>query len=95
MLNADFMENRDCCDDCPFFRLLPDPDPNDWFRDLDMKAVCHHPEIMGVIDSSLEKPSEWTNIQKPPYCPYLGHQLSKEEQRMAPILLKIAQSRMK
>lgn len=48
------------CDQCSSFRLLPDPNPFDWFRDDDMKAVCL--EVNGVIASFLEGPSEYTNI---------------------------------
>jgi hypothetical protein len=28
------------CIDCPHHLVLPDPDPNDWFNDDDMKVVC-------------------------------------------------------
>lgn len=28
------------CMDCPFSKVLPDPDPNDWFCDDDIKIVC-------------------------------------------------------
>ena len=76
------------CDQCCSFRLLPDPDPNDWFRDGDMKAVCL--EVKGVIAGSLERPSEWTNIRKPLYCPKLGRVLSEEEKEIAANLLKWA-----
>ena len=81
------------CDGCSSFRLLPDPDPYDWFRDEDMKAVCL--EVNGVIAGSLEKPSEWTNIRKPLYCPKLGRELSEEEKKKAEQYLKWAKERMK
>ena len=81
------------CDQCSAFRLLPDPDPNDWFRDGDMKAVCL--EVNGVIEGSLERPSEWTNIRKPLYCPKLGRELSEEEKKTAAERLKWAKKRMK
>lgn len=80
------------CDQCSEFRLLPDPDPTDWFRDGDMKAVCL--KINGVIAGSLERPSEWTNILKPIYCPKLGRELSEEEKKTAEILLQMARTRM-
>ena len=81
------------CDQCSAFRLLPDPDPVDWFRDGDMKAVCL--EVNGVIEGSLEKPSECTNICKPLYCPNLGRELSEEEKKTAAESLKWAKKRMK
>jgi len=75
------MEGCEYCDQCKAFRLLPDPDPHDWFRDDDMKAVCL--EINGVIKGALESSSEWTNIRKPLYCPKLGRELSEEEKKEA------------
>ena len=83
----------ECCDQCSAFRLLPDPDPNDWFRDGDMKAVCL--EVNGVIAGSLERPSEWTNIPKPLYCPKLGRELNEKEKEMSTHMLKWAKERMK
>ena len=81
------------CDQCSAFRLLPDSDPLDWFRDGDMKAVCL--EVNGVIEGPLERPSEWTNIRKPLYCPKLGRELSEEEKKTAAERLKWAKERMK
>lgn len=83
----------DCCDQCDAFRLLPDPAPDDWFRDGDMKAVCL--EVNGVIEGSLENSSEWTNIEKPLYCPKLGRKLTEKEKEEADRLLKYAKERMK
>lgn len=79
------------CDQCSSFCLLPDPDPHDWFRDGDMKAVCR--ELNLVVEGSLERPSEWTNIQKPLYCPKLGRKLSEEEKKTADIMLELAKER--
>ena len=78
------------CDRCSALRLLPDPDPYDWFRDEDMKAVC---SLMGnaVIRGSLETPSEYTGIPKPLYCPKLGRELSEEEKKEAAEQLRKAQ----
>ena len=81
------------CDQCSAFRLLPDPDPFDWFRDNDMKAVCL--EVNGVIAGSLERPSEYTNICKPIYCPKLGRELSEDEKQEATERLEWARKRMK
>lgn len=69
------------CDQCSSFRLLPDPDPHDWFRDVDKKAVCL--EVNGLIEGSLEKPSEWINVRKPLYCPKLGRELNEDEKAIA------------
>lgn len=81
------------CDQCSAFRLLPDPDPYDWFRYGDMKAVCF--EVNGVIEGSLESPSEWTNIRKPLYCPKLNRELSEDEKKIAAEMLEWAKERMK
>ena len=86
------MRGEEYCDKCNAFRLLPDPDPNDWFRDVDMKAVCL--EVNGVIVGALETPSEYTNIRKPLYCPKLGRQLNEDEKKEAERWLKLAQKRM-
>lgn len=39
-------------------------------------------------------PSEWTNIDTPLYCPYLGRELSEEEKKEADKMLKWAKERM-
>ena len=84
--------SNELCDSCPSFRLLPDPDPNDWFRDDDMKAVCL--EVNGVIKGSLECPSEFINIHKPLYCPKLGRELNEQEKEIAARRLAIAKEDM-
>ena len=80
------------CDQCSAFCLLPDPDPNDWFRDGDMKAVCN--EFNALIAGGLERPSEMTKIEKPIWCPKLGRELTEEEKKQAEAFLKLAKSRM-
>lgn len=30
------------CYQCPFCKILPDPDPDDWFCDDDVKMICTH-----------------------------------------------------
>ena len=69
-----------CCDLCSFLRFEPDPDPNDWMRDTDQKAICT--ALNAKIAGSLE-PRELTNISKPLYCPRLGRQLTDEEKAIA------------
>ena len=58
-----------------------------------MKAVCL--EVNGVIEGSLERPSGWTNIRRPLYCPKLGRELSEEEKEIAAKKLQWAKERMK
>ena len=84
---------NDYCDQCDAFRLYPDPPLGDWFRDGDKKAVCLR--VKGVIAGALERPSEWTGIHKPLYCPLLGRELSEEEKKEANKQLKWARERMK
>ena len=79
--STDEFESDQYCNHCNSFRLLPDPDPNDSFRDGDMKAVCL--EVNGLIAGSLETPSEFTKIEKPLYCPKLGRTLNEDEQEKA------------
>ena len=58
-----------------------------------MKAVCL--DVNGVIEGSLERPSEMTNIKKPIWCPKLGRELTEEEKKQADAFLKLAKTRMK
>ena len=85
------LEGGSYCDGCSALRLLPDPDPFDWFRDGDMKAVCL--EVNGVIAGALERPSEYTNIPKPLYCPKLGRELTEEEKKEAAKRLDFAKKK--
>ena len=85
-------EVKEYCNQCDAFKLLPDPDPYDWFRDGDKKAVCS--EVNGLIAGGIEKPSEWEYVEKPLYCPRLGRELSEDEKADAKKWLKWAKSRM-
>ena len=87
------MGGYEYCNHCSAFRLLPDPDPYDWFRDGNKKAVCL--EVNGLIAGSLEHPSEWANIPKPLYCPKLGRELSEEEKKEADKRLQWAKKMIK
>lgn len=78
------------CDSCCYLRLLPDPDPYDWFEQNNMKAVCL--SMKAVIEGSLGT-GETTNIQKPLYCPKLGRELTKKEIEEAATRLKWSQER--
>ena len=72
--------SSECCDLCNFLRFEPDPDPTDWMRDTDQKAICTALNVK--IAGSLE-PREMTNIRKPLYCPRLGRELTAEEKVVA------------
>lgn len=79
------------CDSCACLIFAPDPDPSDWFRSDDQKAVCT--EMNATIEGSLERPSEMVNIRKPLWCPKLGRELTDEEKEMASERLKFDQKR--
>ena len=87
----DLVEESPICNLCKFFLLAPDPDPYDWFRDGDMKALCLKQKA--VIAGALEYPSEWQNILKPLWCPKLGRKLSKDEKEKSIESLTYAQKR--
>lgn len=74
-------KDNDTCDSCEFLEFRPDPDPYDWFRDGDQKAVCI--KMKAAIACALERPSEMVNIVKPLWCPYLGRELSEDEKMQA------------
>jgi len=86
------VEDSEYCINCSSFLLAPDPDPYDWFRDEDMKAICS--EVNGVIEGGLERPSEWSTVHKPLYCPKLGRELTEEEKEKAAKDLEEAKKRM-
>ena len=83
--------NSPICNQCDSFMLAPDPDPYDWFRDGDKKALCLKQKA--VIAEGLEYPSEWKNILKPLWCPKLGRKLSKAEKEKSIESLTYAQKR--
>lgn len=82
-------QDSNYCDSCSSLTFAPDPDPYDWFRDGDQKAVCM--QMNAIIEGSLERPSEMVNIIKPLWCPTLGRKLSEKESALADLQLKIAQ----
>lgn len=45
-------EDKKFCNSCPHLRLLPDPDPFDWFASFDVKAICSitHQEIAVALN---------------------------------------------
>ncbi len=54
------------CQDCPNCKILPDPDPDDWFCDDDVKIFCT--KLNKTIASSL-RPYEVKDIKIPEECP--------------------------
>jgi len=82
--------NPEYCDSCKCLLFEPDPDPNDWFRDDDKKAICT--AVNAKIAGSLEF-NELTNIRKPLFCPKLGRELTDDEKKIAEEQLKFARSR--
>lgn len=69
-------ESSEYCDSCKCLAFFPDPDPLDWFRDDDQKAVCT--AVNAVIARQLEY-NELTNIRKPLFCPKLGREHTNKE----------------
>ena len=60
------------CRKCPHCRILPDPDPTDWFNDDDQKAICVHPQSIddrkfGKDIEGMLRPYEKVDIPK--WCP--------------------------
>ena len=77
------------CDSCKCLVFAPDPDPHDWFRDDDKKAICTalNAKIAGALEYN-----ELTNIRKPLFCPKLGRELTDDEKKKAEEQLKFARS---
>jgi len=61
-------KGSDYCDTCEKLMFVPDPDPDDWFRDEDQKAICT--TVNKTIQGGLEF-NELTNIKRPEFCPKL------------------------
>lgn len=86
-------QSSDVCDSCTCLSFEPDPDPHDWFRDGDRKAVCT--EAKATIEGALERPSEMVNIRKPIWCPKSQNILTEEQKEDALKDLERAQNRYK
>ena len=83
-------QSPNVCDSCPNLIFAPDPDPYDFFRDGDQKALCL--SMKAAIETGLERPSEMVNILKPIWCPCLGRELTSEEKKHYDSILRIAKS---
>lgn len=53
------------CRECPHCRIVPDPDPSDWFNDNDEKAFCR--EAGHKLIENMLRPYE--RIIIPDWCP--------------------------
>lgn len=53
------------CRECPHCRIVPDPDPSDWFNDDDEKAFCR--EAGHELIENMLRPYE--RIIIPDWCP--------------------------
>lgn len=56
------------CNNCPYLRLLPDPDPYDSFSDNDQKALCLKLEVEIAWALNVW---EALKIPIPPNCPLI------------------------
>lgn len=70
------------CVECPFSKVVPDPDPSDWFNDDDEAILCektpHKPKLdskyaadkheFKPVSSSL-RPYETHGVEVPTWCP--------------------------
>jgi hypothetical protein len=62
------------CTDCMHHHVLPDPDPNDWFCDDDVKVICSHkesltPKGMRVITCACRPYNIVKECETPDWCP--------------------------
>ena len=60
------------CKQCPACKVLPDPDPYDWFCEDDVKMVCslklNEDKEPKTIDVSL-RPYQVSKVKVPNWCP--------------------------
>ena len=90
--NSEKNDDKEVCNGCQFLRLVEDPDPYDWFRDSDQKAICEL--LKAVLYGSLE-PRDIAKIHRPVICPYLSDSLDDEQKERAKTMLKYAKKRYK
>lgn len=68
------------CIDCPFHKVLEDPDPNDWFNDDDVKVVCTKKRNKNITTAcrpyNLRKESEI-----PDWCPLENESKPKRKEK--------------
>lgn len=64
------------CNGCEHLRLIEHPDPDDWFADDEVDAVCILAET--VLDVSM-RPYEVSKLEKPAYCPLCSNVLTLKQ----------------
>jgi hypothetical protein len=87
------------CIDCPFHKIIPDPDPTDWFNADDEAIVCKKVERKadpnskyGVDRQSFRpidvaiRPHQTKNVKAPDWCPI---SLSKQRDDKLENILKL------
>jgi hypothetical protein len=58
------------CTECPHHKVLPDPDPDDWFCDDDVKVVCTLTERKAnTITSACRPYNKKKESEVPEWCP--------------------------
>ena len=57
------------CIDCPFHKVLADPDPHDWFCDDDVKVVCTKTRNNKTITSACRPYNTRKESETPYWCP--------------------------
>lgn len=62
---VEFKKKITQCRECPNCRIVPDPDPDDWFNDDDEKALCK--EMGDKVIEDMLRPYEKVAI--PNWCP--------------------------
>lgn len=62
---VEFKKKITQCRECPNCRIVPDPDPDDWFSDDDEKALCK--ETGDKVIEDMLRPYEKVAI--PNWCP--------------------------
>lgn len=59
------------CIDCPAHKVLPDPDPTDWFNDDDVKVVCGHKHNKNITVACRPYNTR-RECKTPDWCPLLN-----------------------
>lgn len=82
----------DKCTDCPFHKIIPDPDPTDWFNRDDEAIVCT--KITRPIDKNSNygvdrqqfkpidvalRPYQTKNVNSPEWCPISKDKLRNDK----------------
>lgn len=57
------------CIECSFHRVLPDPDPDDWFCDDDVKVICS--KLNKSITTACRPYNTERETPVPTWCPLL------------------------